>query len=60
MIDTLETSIKIDDISTQLNSKIDKIRERFTSQSKWVIGLIFLMISNGLYRFKFYARIIHL
>ena len=53
MIDTLETSIKIDDVSTQLNSKIDKIRERFTSQSKWVIGLIFLMISNGLYRETF-------
>ena len=53
MIGTLETSIKIDDVSTQLNSKIDKIREGFTSQSKWVIGLIFLMISNGLYRETF-------
>ena len=50
--DIIKLDDKIDNVADKLNSKIDNVADKIASQSRWMIGLIvILIIAMGIFKF---------
>ena len=50
--DIIKLDDKIDNLADKLNSKIDNVVDKIASQSRWMIGLIvILIIAMGIFKF---------